>query len=58
MLTLLLIAGVSEASLSELLSQTLMIKSVSLRETHLVDDALNRFPGCSLEMLDISETKV
>nr|XP_027071455.1 BTB/POZ domain-containing protein FBL11-like isoform X3 [Coffea arabica] len=50
--------GVSEASLSELLSQTLMIKSVSLRETHLVDDALNRFPGCSLEMLDISETKV
>ncbi|XP_027068538.1 BTB/POZ domain-containing protein FBL11-like isoform X2 [Coffea arabica] len=50
--------GVSEASLSELLSQTLMIKSVSLRETHLVDDALDRFPGCSLEMLDISETKV
>lgn len=50
--------GVSEASLSELLSQIVMIRSVSLRETQLVDDALCRFPGCSLEMLDISETKV
>ncbi|KAL3532064.1 hypothetical protein ACH5RR_005585 [Cinchona calisaya] len=50
--------GVSEASLSELLSQTLMVRSLCLRETQLVDDALYHFPGCSLEILDVSETKV
>ncbi|CAI9097792.1 OLC1v1034284C1 [Oldenlandia corymbosa var. corymbosa] len=51
-------SGVPDISLSELLSQTRLAESICLRETQLGDDALYRFQGCSLKMLDVSETKV
>ncbi|OMO82139.1 hypothetical protein CCACVL1_12065 [Corchorus capsularis] len=47
-----------EASLIELLSQTQMLKSLCLRDTNLVDDALCNFSGSLLEMLDVSNTMV
>ncbi|XVF55671.1 hypothetical protein PTKIN_Ptkin06aG0055700 [Pterospermum kingtungense] len=47
-----------EASLLELLSQTQMLKSLCLRDTNLVDDALSNFSGSLLEMLDVSNTMV
>uniref|UniRef100_A0A2N9IEU6 BACK domain-containing protein n=1 Tax=Fagus sylvatica TaxID=28930 RepID=A0A2N9IEU6_FAGSY len=50
--------GVDETSLLELLSQTQMLKSLCLRDTQLVDQALHCFSGSSLEMLDISDTVV
>ncbi|KAB1221289.1 BTB/POZ domain-containing protein FBL11 [Morella rubra] len=50
--------GVNEASLLELLSQTENLKSLCLRDTHLVDDSLQHFSGSSLEMLDVSNTMV
>lgn len=51
-------AGVDEISLLKLLSQTQMLKSLCLRDTHLVDQALHSFSGSSLEMLDVSNTMV
>jgi len=50
--------GVSKSSLIELMSQTQVLKSLCLRGTDLVDQALYNFVGSSLEMLDISNTKV
>ncbi|KAF3956764.1 hypothetical protein CMV_018147 [Castanea mollissima] len=50
--------SVDETSLLELLSQTKMLKSLCLRDTQLVDQALHCFSGSSLEMLDISNTMV
>ncbi|XP_059463633.1 BTB/POZ domain-containing protein FBL11 isoform X2 [Corylus avellana] len=50
--------GVDETSLLKLLSQTQMLKSLCLRDAHLVDQALHCFPGSSLEMLDVSNTMV
>jgi len=50
--------GVSKSSLIELMSQTLVLKSLCLRGTDLIDQALYNFVGSSLEMLDISNTKV
>ncbi|KAA8516693.1 hypothetical protein F0562_016801 [Nyssa sinensis] len=50
--------GINETSLSELMSQTHMLKSLCLREIQLVDNALYSFSGSSLEMLNISSTKV
>ncbi|XVF07718.1 hypothetical protein REPUB_Repub06bG0163800 [Reevesia pubescens] len=47
-----------EASLLELLSQTQMLKSLCLRDTNLVDNALFNFPGSLLEMLDVSNTMI
>ncbi|XP_022767143.1 BTB/POZ domain-containing protein FBL11 isoform X9 [Durio zibethinus] len=47
-----------EASLLELLSQTQMLKSLCLRDTNLVDNALCNFSGSLLEMLDVSNTMV
>ncbi|XP_031129352.1 BTB/POZ domain-containing protein FBL11 isoform X1 [Ipomoea triloba] len=50
--------SVTETFLSELISQTPMLKSLCLRETELVDHALDKFSGSCLEMLDVSNTKV
>ncbi|KAK7844396.1 btb/poz domain-containing protein fbl11 [Quercus suber] len=50
--------SVDKTSLLELLSQTKMLKSLCLRDTQLVDQALHSFSGSSLEMLDISNTMV
>ncbi|XP_062166562.1 BTB/POZ domain-containing protein FBL11 isoform X4 [Alnus glutinosa] len=50
--------GVDETSLVKLLSQTQMLKSLCLRDAHLVDQALHCFSGSSLEMLDVSNTMV
>ncbi|CAN4118261.1 unnamed protein product [Withania somnifera] len=50
--------GISETSLLELISRTHGIKSLCLRETQLVDNSLYKFSGSSLEMLDVSDTKV
>ncbi|KAK7396655.1 hypothetical protein VNO78_17811 [Psophocarpus tetragonolobus] len=49
---------VCESSLLELLSQTQVLKSLCLRGTDLVDQALYNFVGSSLEMLDVSNTKI
>lgn len=50
--------GINETSLLELISQTQRIRSLCLRETQLVDNCLYKFSGSSLEMLDVSDTKV
>ncbi|XP_073222114.1 BTB/POZ domain-containing protein FBL11 isoform X2 [Cicer arietinum] len=50
--------GICELSLQELMSQTHVLKSLCLRGTYLVDQALYNFKGSSLEMLDVSNTKV
>ncbi|XP_014495994.1 BTB/POZ domain-containing protein FBL11 isoform X2 [Vigna radiata var. radiata] len=50
--------GVSKSSLMELMSQTQVLKSLCLRGTDLIDQALYNFVGSSLEMLDISNTKI
>lgn len=50
--------GISESSLQELMSQTQVLKSLCLRGTDLVDQALYNFEGSYLEMLDVSHTKV
>lgn len=47
-----------EASLLELMSQTQKLKNLCLRDTHLTDIALYNFSGSSLEMLDVSNTKI
>jgi len=40
------------------MSQTQVLKNLCLRGTYLVDQALYNFKGSSLEMLDVSDTKV
>ncbi|XP_019455737.1 PREDICTED: BTB/POZ domain-containing protein FBL11-like isoform X1 [Lupinus angustifolius] len=50
--------GICESSLLELMSQTQVLKSLCLRETNLVDQALYNFIGSSLKMLDVSNTKI
>lgn len=50
--------GIAENVLSELLSKSDKLKSLCLRETQLLDDSLYKFSGASLEMLDVSDTKV
>ncbi|KAH1258753.1 BTB/POZ domain-containing protein FBL11 [Glycine max] len=50
--------GISESSLLELMSQAQVLKSLCLRWTDLVDQALYNFVGSSLEMLDVSDTKI
>ncbi|XP_052728814.1 BTB/POZ domain-containing protein FBL11 isoform X2 [Vigna angularis] len=50
--------GVSKSSLMELMSQTQVLKSLCLRGTDLIDQGLYNFVGSSLEMLDISNTKI
>ncbi|KAK2655154.1 hypothetical protein Ddye_008206 [Dipteronia dyeriana] len=50
--------GVDETSLLELMSRAKLLKSLSLRGTHLVDDALYNFSGSSLEMLNVSNTMI
>ncbi|KAJ8570782.1 hypothetical protein K7X08_037754 [Anisodus acutangulus] len=49
---------INETSLLELISQTHRIRSLCLRKTQLVDNSLYKFSGSSLEMLDVSDTKV
>lgn len=50
--------GVSGLSLLKLVSQMQVLKGLCLRGTNLDDQALYNFPGSSLEMLDVSNTKV
>ncbi|KAJ8754075.1 hypothetical protein K2173_001973 [Erythroxylum novogranatense] len=50
--------GVDQQSLVELISQTKTLKSLCLRSTNLVDDAVYSYSGSSLEMLDISNTRI
>lgn len=50
--------GIAGNILSELLSKSDILRSLCLRETQLLDDSLYKFSGASLEMLDVSETKV
>ncbi|XP_022767140.1 BTB/POZ domain-containing protein FBL11 isoform X6 [Durio zibethinus] len=52
------VCAADEASLLELLSQTQMLKSLCLRDTNLVDNALCNFSGSLLEMLDVSNTMI
>ncbi|XP_024033006.1 BTB/POZ domain-containing protein FBL11 [Morus notabilis] len=49
---------VDETSLLKLLSQTRMLKSLCLGDTHLTDRTLYSLAGSSLEMLDVSNTMV
>ncbi|KAM0940350.1 putative chromatin remodeling & transcription regulator BTB-POZ family [Dioscorea sansibarensis] len=49
---------VDQDSMIKLMSHVYKLKVLSLNETSLVDDALFGFKGCSLEELDVSETKV
>ncbi|KAH9602707.1 hypothetical protein KSS87_015398 [Heliosperma pusillum] len=50
--------GVCETSLLNILSEGRMLKSLCLRDTCLVDQALYRFLGSALEMLDVSNTMI
>ncbi|KAL0336990.1 UNVERIFIED_CONTAM: BTB/POZ domain-containing protein FBL11 [Sesamum calycinum] len=50
--------GVTGKLLCELISGADNLRSLCLREIQLVDDALYRFSGASLEMLDVSDTEV
>lgn len=50
--------GINELSLLKLMSQMKLLRALCLRGTDMVDQALNNFPGSSLEALDVSETKV
>lgn len=49
---------VDQGSMIKLMSHAYMLKVLCINETSLVDDALFGFQGCSLEELDVSETKV
>ncbi|KAH7671420.1 RNI-like protein [Dioscorea alata] len=49
---------VDQGSMIKLMSHAYMLKVLCMNETSLVDDALFGFKGCSLEELDVSETKV
>lgn len=46
------------SSFSKLMSQAYMLKNLCLRETEVIDDILFNFFGSSLEVLDVSNTKV
>ncbi|XP_012835815.1 PREDICTED: BTB/POZ domain-containing protein FBL11 [Erythranthe guttata] len=50
--------GITGKILSELMSRADSLKSLCVRDLKLVDDALYRFSGVSLEMLDVSNTEV
>ncbi|XP_073155674.1 BTB/POZ domain-containing protein FBL11 isoform X2 [Henckelia pumila] len=50
--------GIDGMILSELMSGAGHLRSLCLKEIHLIDDALYRFQGSSLQMLDVSDTKV
>ncbi|KAJ0726600.1 putative chromatin remodeling & transcription regulator BTB-POZ family [Helianthus annuus] len=50
--------GISMMSLSKLMSQAYMLKNLCLRDTEVVDDCLFNLGGSSLEVLDVSNTKV
>eukprot|EP00268_Persea_americana_P057433 TRINITY_DN6883_c0_g1_i31.p1 TRINITY_DN6883_c0_g1~~TRINITY_DN6883_c0_g1_i31.p1 ORF type:complete len:497 (+),score=50.29 TRINITY_DN6883_c0_g1_i31:436-1926(+) len=50
--------SVTPASLSHLMSHTYSLRSLNLRETSLLDDALYAFMGSSLEYVNVSETMV
>ncbi|KAK6152320.1 hypothetical protein DH2020_014955 [Rehmannia glutinosa] len=50
--------GITGKILTELMSGADHLRSLCLREIQIVDDALYRFSGASLEMLDVSDSKV
>ncbi|KZV26458.1 hypothetical protein F511_35675 [Dorcoceras hygrometricum] len=50
--------GIDGTVLSELLSGAGHLRSLCLREIQLIDDAFYKFQGSSLQMLDVSDTKV
>ncbi|KAI3790859.1 hypothetical protein L2E82_04245 [Cichorium intybus] len=50
--------GIDLTCFSKFMSHANMLKSLCLRDTEVVDDVLFNFFGTSLEMLDISNTKV
>lgn len=50
--------GINTTSFSMLMSQSHMMKNLCLRETEIVDDCLFNIIGSSLEVLDVSNTKV
>lgn len=52
------LSGVEEESLLKIMSQMQKLKTLCLSDTNLDDSALCRFGGSSLEMLDVSNTKV
>lgn len=52
------LSGVEETSLLKIMSQMQKLKTLCLRDTNLDDGALCSFGGSSLEMLDVSNTKV
>lgn len=45
-------------SFSKLMCQAYLLKSLCLRESEVADDGLFSFVGSSLEVLDVSNTKV
>ncbi|KAH6837789.1 hypothetical protein C2S53_007609 [Perilla frutescens var. hirtella] len=51
-------SGITGNIMSELLSKSDNLRSLCLRETQLLDDSLYKFSGASLEMFDVSDTKV
>ncbi|XP_071704729.1 BTB/POZ domain-containing protein FBL11-like [Rutidosis leptorrhynchoides] len=50
--------GINMTCFSKLMSQTYKLKNLCLRETEVVDNCLLNFSGSSLEVLDVSNTKV
>lgn len=50
--------GIDGGVLSKLLSGADRLRTLCLREIQPVDDALYKFAGTSLEMLNVSNTKV
>ncbi|CAH1453237.1 unnamed protein product [Lactuca virosa] len=50
--------GINLSCFSKLMSQAYMLKNLCLRDTEVVDDVLFNFLGSSLEVLDVSNTKV
>ncbi|XP_077241234.1 ubiquitin-protein ligase isoform X2 [Tasmannia lanceolata] len=50
--------SIEQTSLLQLMCHTYLLKSLSLRDTPLVDNGLYNFLGSSLESLDVSETMV
>ncbi|GJX35690.1 BTB/POZ domain-containing protein FBL11 isoform X1 [Tanacetum coccineum] len=50
--------GINTNSFSKLMCQAYLLKSLCLRDSEVVDDGLYSFVGSSLEVLDVSNTKV
>ncbi|KAK4281625.1 hypothetical protein QN277_013094 [Acacia crassicarpa] len=50
--------GVNNLSLLKLMSQMQLLRGLCLRGTDIVDQALDNFPGSSLEALDVSDTEI